>query len=225
MEGSFQEIQVIDGGFDYVDKPTISVIGGSGSGVVAEPQMIEYRHSSTFDSDSGVDLSNNKITFQENHRFKTGEKIIYVPDDRVIVSGLDTSSSYFASVLSDSEISLHRTLDNALNNTSPIDLTAKGNGIHKFNSANLKKKISSVILTDTGTTYRNRKISIDSVGINTFSNTITAKNHRYLNGEIITYTSSSNPVSGLDDGRSYYVTVVDEDTLNYPKLVLQVRLE
>ena len=65
MEGSFQEIQVIDGGFDYVDKPTISVIGGSGSGVVAEPQMIEYRHSSTFDSDSELIYQIIKLLFKK----------------------------------------------------------------------------------------------------------------------------------------------------------------
>lgn len=51
--GSLQEIKIVDGGFDYIDTPTISISGGNGSGAKAEAKITKINHDIYFNA-SGV---------------------------------------------------------------------------------------------------------------------------------------------------------------------------
>ena len=222
VEGRFEEIRVIDGGFDYVSEPVITITGGNGYGAKAKPQLIEVEHSVSFNSisESGqVNLVDNVIEFSSDHKFRDGERVIYLPDGQQVVGGLVANSTYYVSILNGKQVRIHNTSNEALSGSNPINLNAYGIGVHRFRSYNLKKIISSITIYDKGTGYRNRKVSISSVGINTSSNTIVAKNHGYSTGEIIVYTNSiGNKIGGLNSGESYYATSISEDSFKLSRV-------
>ena len=58
---------------------------------------------------------------------------------------------------------------------------------------------------------RTKKEPCFSVGINTALNYINIKNHDYQSGEIVKYSSTETPVSGISTNTEYYVTKVDDD--------------
>jgi hypothetical protein len=222
VEGAFQEIRVIDGGFDYVSQPVITITGGNGYGAKASAQLIDVEHSVSFSAiqPSGqLDLSNNTIEFSSDHKFRDGEKVIYVPDRQQVVGGLVEDSTYYASIVDNKKVKLHNTFAEAISGSNPINLTSYGVGVHRFRSYNLKKVISSIIISDKGEKYRNRKISILPVGINTSSNSITAKNHGYSTGDVVVYTNTDGEsVEGLSSGQSYIVTTIDKDSFRLSRV-------
>ncbi len=215
VEGQFEEIRVVDGGFDYISEPIITITGGNGSGAKATAQLFEFEHSVLFNAvqTSGqVDLANNIIGFSSFHKFRDGEKVIYKPDEQQSIGGLSPNSVYYASVQDSFNIKLHNTYSDAISGINTINLTSYGVGSQRILSFDLKKKISSITLYDSGVGYRNRKISITSVGINTFSNIIIAKDHGYKTGEIIEYSTTGTAIGGLTSGQSYYVTSISNDS-------------
>jgi len=212
VEGQFEEIRLIDGGFDYITEPVVTITGGNGFGAKAKAQLFEFEHHVSFSASGQVDLPTSKIGFSTYHKFRDGEKIIYKPDGQQVIGGLSTDSVYYTSVQDSLNIKLHQNYNDAISGINTINLTSYGVGSQRILSFNLKKKISSIIIQDNGSGYRNRKISVTSAGINTFSNTIIAKNHRYKTGDIINYSTTGTVASGLSTEKSYYVTFVDEDS-------------
>jgi len=215
VEGNFEEIRVIDGGFDYVSEPIITITGGNGFGAKAKANLFEFEHFVTFSAiqNSGqVNLTSNTIGLSSYHKFRDGEKIVYKPDGQQAIGGLTTDSVYYASVQDSLSIKLHNTYNDAIAGINTIDLTSYGVGSQRILSFNLKKKISSITVYDNGSGYKNRKISVTSSGINTYSNSITAKNHGYSTGEIIKYETSGVEIGGLTSGQSYYITSIDKDS-------------
>ena len=49
VQGAVERIDVVDGGFDYLTRPTIKISGGNGSGCIANVNYFK-EHSLTFDS-------------------------------------------------------------------------------------------------------------------------------------------------------------------------------
>ena len=214
VEGRFEEIQIIDGGFDYISKPIITITGGNGFGTKAEAQLIDFEHSVSFNSIQSagqVNLTIDAIGFSSYHKFRDGEKIIYKTDGQQSVGGLTTNSVYYASIQDAWNVKLHNTYNDAISGINTINLTSYGIGNHGFSCFSFKKKISSIILSDKGSGYRNRKISVSTSGINTSLSIIEAKNHGYSTGDIINYTTSGTSIGGLTSGESYYVTSVSDD--------------
>jgi len=214
VHGKFNRINVIDGGFDYVSEPIISITGGSGSGAIAKAKLFEFKHEVSFNSESlaaEVNLTNNTVGFSSFHKFRDAERVVYEPDGQTVIGGLTTSSTYFVAVQNSTTVKLHDTESDAFAGINTVSLTSFGIGNHRLVSTNLKKKISSIDVVESGSGYKNRKISIPTSGINTYSNVVTAKNHRYSSGEIVVYTTEGTEVGGLANNSSYYVTVVDEN--------------
>ena len=214
VEGILSRVDVIDGGFDYVDPPIITFTGGNGFGAEVEPNMVRFFHEVAFNANQFadlVDLSNNTIAFSTFHKFRDAERIIYRTEGQDSISGLSTDSSYYASVQDEYTIKLHRSYLDAISGINTVEISSYSSGVQKFESYNLKSKIGSIIVKNGGQGYMNRKISISSSGINTSNNTIYAKNHRYETGEIITYTPTLNPIGGLSSSKSYFVTKIDDD--------------
>jgi len=215
VQGKLKSIEVIDGGFDYVSEPIITITGGSGSGAKATAELFSFDHSVSFNATAGaglVNLTNNTISFFTTHKFRDAEKIIYKTDKETSVGGISTDSIYHVSVQDSFTVKIHKNYEDALVGINTIDLTSFGTGIHRFVSTGVKKKITSVRVVDEGTGYKNRKIVISSAGINTNSNTIFASDHNYKTGEIIVYTARGSEIEGLTSGNSYYVTAVDNNS-------------
>ncbi len=211
VEGNLERIDVLDGGFDYVKDPIITISGGNGTGTIVNPNLIFVDHTVTFNAEvvaNLVDLVDNKVAFSTYHKFRDGELVVYNPNGQTIVGGLSTNSSYYVSVEDSLSVKFHVTYSDALSRLNPINLTSYGTGNHTIESVNKKKKIGSITISNSGSGYKNRKTTVSSSGINTASNTITIQNHKYETGEIILYTPGTQAISGLSSG-SYYVTKID----------------
>jgi len=214
VNGSLLKIDVIDPGFDYLDEPKILITGGNGFGADARAKLTTFEHEIYFNSSSSslVDLSNNTIGFNTFHKFRDNESVFYNPEGQTVVGGLSTSSLYYVSVQDATKIKLYKSFNDSVSGINTISLTSYGIGNHKFTSSNLKKKISSIVVVNSGRNYQSKKTSCTSSGINTALNQITINNHNYSSGEIITYTSTGALIGGLQS-TSYYVTKVDEDNI------------
>lgn len=221
VQGSLTEIRIVDPGFDYVEKPIIKVTGGQGSGAKAEANMILVDNIVDFNSAENaalVSISENTIGFTTYHKFRNAEKVVYKTYGQKPVVGLTTSSYYYASVKDAYTISLHRSFEEASAGINTINITDYGRGNHTFESANKKSIIGSITVTESGFGYRNQRRSTSVVGINTALDQITIRNHGYSNGELVTYTCSQTPISGLTTETNYYVTKIDDSNFKLSEI-------
>jgi hypothetical protein len=221
VEGSLESILVIDGGFNYIEKPIISISGGNGKGAIVEPELIPYEHSVSFNSTGAlnfVNLTNNTISFSTYHKFFDAEKIIYKTKNQRAIGGLTTESTYYAFVQDENTIRIHNTYEDATAGINTVDLTSYGVGIHIFSAELLKRKINSVKVINPGSGYRNRKIAVFPSGINTSSNIIFAPEHNYSTGEVVVYSATEGEIVGLSSGKSYFITKVDKDRFKLSKV-------
>lgn len=211
VTGKLEKIDVLDPGFDYLDTPVVTIKGGNGSGARAKVNLVSYEHNESFNAATNVNVSSNSIQFPEYHKFRDYEEVIYDADGNTSIGGLVSRSSYFISVQDAYTIKLHKTQTEAVSATNPINLTSVGNGIHLFKSKQKKRRVGSVEIENGGLNYKNHKTFVSAVGINTATDVITIKNHRYNSGELIRYSTTGSSVGGLSTTASYYVTKVNED--------------
>jgi hypothetical protein len=214
LEGSLQRIDLIDGGFDYIDTPIINISGSGGNGATATAKMIDYEHYVDLNSSSTnqrIDLTLNQIGFSTYHRFRDNETVIYDPGNNVSIGGLTTEAKYHVKVIDGYNIKLHKTLSDSVAGINTINLTSYGSGNHRFKSTTIKKKISSIIVTNSGQDYKNKKILVPSSGINTSINTINVYENPYNSGDVIYYYGGDQNISGLDTGK-YIVTRVNDES-------------
>jgi hypothetical protein len=213
--GGLDRIDIIDGGFDYVTEPEIIISGGNGSGAKAKSDLITFDHyvkinvNQKFGFVNGTNLT---LTFVDEHKFRNYEKIIYDPQGSRVIGGLSTNSSYNISIVDSKTVKLYNTYSDSVLGINTVVISNSGEGIHQFRTLNKKKKIGSITILDPGYGYTNKKISTNSSGINTASNTITIPNHGYSDGEIIIYDYTNSPIVGLSSTSKYIVTKIDSDT-------------
>ena len=216
VNGSLQEIRVVDPGFDYDEIPVIKITGGNGIGAKAFANMKLVDHQSTFSSEinsAQISLSNNTIGFSTYHKFKNAEQIIYDTSSQRGVGGLSTDASYYVSVQSPIELKLHNTLNDAVSGINTISFTSFGIGNHSLRSYNKKLVLGSVNIENSGSRYENKRRTVFSIisGINTSINTINISNHDFRSGEIVKYSTNATEIGGLTNSTEYYVTVVDNN--------------
>lgn len=212
--GNLEKINIIDGGFNYVTEPSISISGGNGQGASAKANLISFDHSVSFNSSSSasrVNTTTNTISFPVEHKFRDNESVIYDPKGQTSVGGLTTGSQYFVSVQSATSIKLHKNEKDSIVGINTISLISFGVGNHEFKSVEKKRKIQSISVQNSGSNYCNNKTLTNSSGINTASNVITVHEHGYKTGEILTYETTGTAISGLSTTSNYYVSVIDEN--------------
>lgn len=213
VEGSLDEIKVLDPGFDYLTIPTIRIIGGNGSGAIAEPNIKLVTHEERFNAISNVitgSPESSVIGFSTYHRFRDREEVIYDTDGFVNVGGLSTNASYFISVVSPTQAKLYNSLDNITSGIA-ISFTSYGTGIHKLRAKNRKITLGSISIVNPGSGYSNKKRTVQPSGINTALNYIEIQNHNYKTGEIVRYSCEGTPISGLSTTKEYFVTELNND--------------
>ena len=210
ITGELKKINVLDGGFNFLEEPKIKILGGNGTAAEAKANLISFTHEvELIPSVSFVNLSSNTISFSTYHKFRDYEEIVYQTNGNSPISGLSTSSSYFVTVQNDYTIKLHKTKSDALSGIA-ITFTSYGTGTQKIIAKQQKLKVGSITIINSGANYRNNYVSIPSSGINTYKNTVFAKRHGYNDGDIVKYScTGTNPI-GLNSS-TYYVNVVDEN--------------
>jgi len=211
--GTLERIDIIDPGFDYISEPIITISGLNGQEATAKATLTSFEHYVDFNSSSNanmVDLSNNTIAFSTYHKFRDSERVIYRTDKQQSVGGLTTDSQYYVYVEDAYTVKLHKTQNDAIIGINTVNLTSYGIGNHRFRSYSPKNRIGFINILNAGYNFTNRKISVTRSGINTYSNEISAKNHGYNEGDIITY-ESINPIGGLSTSKKYFVSKIDDD--------------
>lgn len=216
VEGSLKRIDILDSGFDYLNEPTITILGGNGTGAKARANMIEFDHFVDFNASStgSVNLTQNTIRFTTFHKFRHGEQVVYQTNGNTAVSGLTTDASYYVSIIPQNPniIQLYKNQEDAINRQTNYVRFGSfyGEGNHTLKSAQKKKKVNSITITDPGSGYKNRQIGISSNHIKVASNTIQVNDHRFSSGDLINYSTTGTPPSGLPEGK-YYVTKIDDN--------------
>ena len=157
----------------------------------------------------GVDTST--IGFTTSHKFRTGERVVYKTFGKKALVGLASDSSYYVNVKDNYTITLHKNIDDASVGLSTIGFTDFGEGIQSLNSYNGKSIVKTVVVTNPGSGYQNKKISCVAAGIDTSLNLISIKGHGYQSGEILKYTVDGTTVGGLTNSSEYYVTKLNND--------------
>ena len=220
IKGSLQSIDITDTGYDYVSKPIITITGGNGTGAKASVNTLDLHHNVEFQAvglgterSDRVILEDNTIGFSTFHKFRNGEKIIYRTDGGVAIGGISTDAVYYVHTVGVSTVSLYREQTDAINaGVNTISLTSFGTGVHKLQTFERKKIVSSIIIDSSGSGYENKKRTIISAtGINTALNQINIDSHGYKSGEIIQYTYNTDRILGINSNTDYFVTEVDND--------------
>ena len=142
VNGSLERIEILDPGFDYLDKPFITITGGNGKDASVQVNMSTVDHYAYFNSeheseDPDVNIgvvgigSTTTIGFSTYHKFRDYEKVVYITDKQKGLTGLTTDAFYYVSVLNGNSINLHNKESDAISQINPIFITNYGEGIRK----------------------------------------------------------------------------------------------
>ncbi len=147
VSGKVEDIFVDPQNFDVDRIVSIGITGGNGSGCILEP-IIGTRFRKEFfrtepitnENSSGINTSNETITFLEEHNFVDGDKVIYDSNSRepikivgVATNKLVNNSAYYVGLVNTKTIKLYETFEDYSSGISTINLDANsGLGDHIF---------------------------------------------------------------------------------------------
>jgi hypothetical protein len=210
--GGLKKVNILDSGFDYLNKPKVKILGGNGAGCKVDVNLINFTHSLDFNSENinSLNLSDNIIVFSEEHKFRDIEEIVYKSNGNNAIGGLVDFSNYFIKSISSNSIQIYSSEQDALVGINTINLSSLGKGLQTIESRTKKKKISSINVLESGVNYSNKKIIVNSTNVNDKKNTIFAKNHGYKNKEIVKYTSDEQVIGGLSED-NYYIKFINDN--------------
>jgi len=223
--GSFKRIDITYAGYDIKQVPSIKITGGNGSGATAEVRLRRTNNNQPFNSDIDVNTTDDRIQFNTNHLFFNGETVVYKKASNYSsVGGLIDGGIYYVYVINDTDVQLMTSYNDAVNGTNPVDLTQKSAGTGRLISVVERNVLDSVIVTNSGSGYSNRKVLVNSTtypsitfdeeirsGINTADDYIFFKNHGFKSGDLVEYSTTDTPISGLSTTLNYYIFSVDKD--------------
>lgn len=232
ISGTVKDIKIIDPGYGYDSNIRLSITGGNGSGAELIPNIVRENITSAFLGNfEGVNAADNTIQFINLHNFEDGELIQYLPSGNDEIGYYDPISNedkklsensfYYAGVISDTEIKLYTSQDDAINKINEIDLNISTSfGIQYFRTVQSKSVISDIFIASSGSNYSNKKVIVPSNlnsddeinGVNLFDNYIYAKNHNFNDKDLVVYLNpTGQPISGLIQESKYHIKVIDEN--------------
>jgi hypothetical protein len=216
ITGNVRQVNIISPGIGYQNKPKITISGGNGSGCVLDSNLVSAKITTSFKGDSNVSIASNTITFDEQVLFEDNEEVIYNSNGNTDIGGITNGAIYYVGITTDSVIKLYTNIQDASSKINPINISSISFGIHNLTTVKNKNTISKIYVTNSGEGYSNRSVIIPSIlsvnnvtGINTFDSYIFARNHGFKSGEIVKYSYTETPISGLSSQISYYVDTID----------------
>lgn len=229
VSGSVEKIYVDPQEFNIDVIVSVALTGGNGSGASFEPVIQRKRREIEFDArqltdGGGVDIANETITFLTKHNLINGQQVVYRPESNPSLgigtfNGLNVStgntlkseSIYFVKYISDTTVQLYQSLSDYQSGINTVGFTTIGtSGIQKF-ATEPKNTLSEIKVINGGSGYTNRKLRVSSSGILTTNHYISFTNHGFNDGELVTYSSTGNLISGLSTSNQYYVLKVDNN--------------
>ena len=160
VTGSLERIEIVEPGFDYQDVPIVRISGGNGKDAAAKANMLSTIHFVNFNAEqpSGiVSTTDNTLGFTTFHKFRDGEEVVYDSRGLQVVGGISTNSHYYVNVVDPSTISLHSNQEDAISGINTVQLTSFGKGLQAIKSAQTRNIVSSIIVTNGGSGYSNKK--------------------------------------------------------------------
>ena len=225
--GSLSSIEVTYSGYDLKTVPSITITGGNGSGATASSRLRAVRNAKTFNADLDVNTTDDIIRFSTNHLFYNGESVVYEKaSGYAAVGGLIDKSLYYVHKVSDTQLKLMNTYDDALLGQNAINLTSKSAGVNSLTATTYRNVLDSVVVDNSGFGYSNRKVRVPSTvyppldyttekdartGISTANDYIFFKSHEFNTGDLVEYRTTGTPISGLTTTQNYYVYKIDDD--------------
>ena len=220
VSGSFREVKLVAPGIGYQEKPKITVSGGNGTGAVLESNLVRGKIVANFKADgSSVDTFDESITFPERHNFEIGEGIVYDSRGNTPIVNIVDGSTYFAGVINEKKIKLHKTPEDAKSGINTVDIGNISFGFHKFTSLEAKNTITKIYVKNSGSGYSNKKVVVQGrptngdtqSGISTSDDYILAYNHNFHNGEIVEYSTDGTVANGLSTATQYAIKKIDSN--------------
>ena len=225
--GSFRSIEVTYGGYDLQKLPLITISGGNGSGATASARLRAVKNTKIFNADLDVNTADEIIGFSTSHLFYNGESVVYEKaDGYAAVGGLADKSIYYVHKVSDTQVKLMNTYDDAILGQNAINLTSKSAGVNVLTSTTFRNVLDRVIVDNPGSGYSNRKVEVSSsvyppqdyttvadarIGINTANDYIFFKSHGFKTGDLVEYRTTGTAIGGLSVSQNYYINVLDEN--------------
>jgi len=231
LKGRLVSLSVTDPGFDYVEVPSVKILGGNNSTTVVGVKMKKVIHQVEFNAttkDTIIDTINNTFTFKSKHRFITGEPVIYKTNNTnpigigTDVSGgylLNNSIYYVSNIGAGTSMSLAYNKDDAFSGTNLINLRTFGGGFQSFTSTVSKQGIDEVTIIQNDKDFEYKKISFIDLDVNTQDDIITVENHGFSTGDEVLYdwsvvpgfSFSGSSIQGLVRYQYYYIVKIDEN--------------
>jgi hypothetical protein len=223
--GSITEVSVDPQNFDITEVFSISVSGANGKNSQLEP-IVEnrYREVAFNAADSvfggGIGTSTETITFLDEHNFVTGQQVVYDRNGNSALGigtfgggnedtglTLNSGGSYFISKINNKSVYLYQSVNDLNAGINTIGFTTIGNsGIHKFRTFDQKRTLTGVRVINGGEGFASRRLRVKASGVSTSRNTISFKNHGFVDGEIVSYASTTgSAISGLNTSNQYYI--------------------
>ena len=235
VKGTLTEVLVDPQKFDVKKVLSVSIDGGNSTGAVLEAQLEERTRTISFDgrqttAGGGVDVTNDNITFSENHNLISGDEIIYNRNGNTAIGvgirttafqdgvnaltdlSLNDGAVYVVGVINNKAINLFETVSDYSAGINTVGFTtALTSGTHKFRTKKSNKTISKISIIDAGTDFENRKLIVQPTGISTARDTIFFKNHGFEDNDVITYSTDGTSIGGLDTNIRYRVIKFNEN--------------
>ena len=230
VQGSVKEVLVDPQDFDIDDAISASLTGGNGSGCILRPitarryREIEFNAAPTTQG-GGLDLTNDDLSFINNHNISSGQALVYLTNDNDPISigtfrgsndstgeYLEQNSVYYAQVTGPKTIRLYKTESDYRSGINTVGFTTESNsGFQKFRLFESKKTVTGIEVVNSGKGYTNRKLRVKPIGISTIDDSINFTNHGFTDKDIVEYYSEGNSISGLSSTTQYYVIKIDDN--------------
>lgn len=231
VQGSIVDVYVDPQDFDIDKVISVTISGGNGDGAVLEPILKKRYRELLFDArlnteSGGIDVTNETITFFNNHNLINGQSVVYNRNGNDPVSigtfngsnadqdkTLQSGSVYYTEVVNPKTIKLYQTFSDYYVGVNTVGFTTDSNlGIHKFRIYDTKNTLDSVKVINSGNGYENRKLIVNPVGISTIESKVQFKSHNFNDGERVVYSTTGTQISGLTTTNQYYVIKLDNDS-------------
>lgn len=245
LRGKLAELSVTDPGFDYIEVPSVKVVGGNNPSIVTEVKMKRVVNEVSFNAttkDTVINAESNTFTFDSRHRFVTGEPVIYKTNGTTPI-GIGTQPSdgflvndsiyYVVNIGVGTSMRLAFTQEDALSEINLINIRTFGGGFQSFVSTISKQGVDEVNIVQNENDFVYKKLSFISEDVNLLDDIITVENHGFSTGDEVVYSFvnyvdpnySGNGIDGLLPQTYYYVYKIDDNrfrlstTKNYSSYV------
>lgn len=231
VSGIITAVYVDPQDFDIDKVVSVTITGGNGDGAVLEPILKKRYRELPFDArlnteSGGIDITNETITFLNNHNLVNGQSVVYNRNGNDPVSigtfgglnsdqnrTLQSGSVYFTEVVNPKTIKLYQTFSDYYVGVNTVGFTTASNlGIHKFRIYDTKTTLDSIKVINPGSGYENRKLIVNVTGISTIESKVNFRSHNFSDGELVTYSTTGTEISGLTTTNQYYVIRLDNDS-------------